>query len=102
MILDGSKKQTLGNFKRKLREADCHARQTKPYSPWQQAAEGCIHKLKRGVSHKMMKTGSPKVLWYHCIELEALVCSNTSNDIYMTNGEVPETATYANLHGTTG
>ena len=27
----------------------------------------------------------------HCIELEALVCSNTSNDIYMTNGEVPET-----------
>jgi hypothetical protein len=24
-----------------------------------------------------------------CIELEALVCSNTSNDIYMTNGEVP-------------
>jgi hypothetical protein len=33
MILDGSKEQTLGNFKRKLREAGCHARQTKPYSP---------------------------------------------------------------------
>jgi hypothetical protein len=60
MILDGSKEQTLGNFKRKLREADCHARQTEPYSPWQQAAEGCIRKLKRGVSCKMMKTGSPK------------------------------------------
>jgi hypothetical protein len=30
MILEGSKEQTLGNFKRKLREADCHARQTKP------------------------------------------------------------------------
>ncbi len=39
----------------------------------------------------MMKTGSPKVLWDHCIELKALVCSNMSNDIYMTNGEVPET-----------
>ncbi len=38
-----------------------------------------------------MKTGSPKVLWDHCIELEALVSSNTSNGIYMTNGEVPET-----------
>ena len=38
-----------------------------------------------------MKTGSPKVLWDHCIELEALVCSNTSNDIYMANGKVPET-----------
>jgi hypothetical protein len=39
----------------------------------------------------MMKTRSPNVLWDHCIELEALVCSNTSNNIYMTNGEVPET-----------
>jgi len=91
MVFDGSKEQTLGNFKRKLREADCHARQTEPYSPWQNAAEGCIRELKRGVSRKMMKTGSPKVLWDHCIELEALIRSNTSNDIYMTNGEVPET-----------
>jgi hypothetical protein len=91
MILDGLKEQTLGNFKRKLREAGCHARKTKPYSPWQQATEGCIRELKRGVSRKMMKTGSPKVLWDHCIELETLVCSNTSNDIYMTNGKVPET-----------
>ncbi len=91
MILDGSREQTLGNFKQKLRKADCHARQTEPYSPWQQAAEGCIRELKQGVSRKMMKTGSPKVLWDHCIELEALVRSNTSNDIYMTNGEVPET-----------
>jgi hypothetical protein len=39
----------------------------------------------------MMKTRSPKVPWDHCIELEALVCSNTSNDIYRTNGKVPET-----------
>jgi hypothetical protein len=39
----------------------------------------------------MMKTGSPKVLWDHCIELEALIYSNTSNDTYMTKGEVPET-----------
>jgi hypothetical protein len=91
IILDGSKEQTLGNFKRKLREADCHARQTEPYYPWQQAAEGCIPELKWGVSCKMMKTESPKVLWDHCIELKALVLSNTSNDIYMTNGKVPET-----------
>ena len=91
MVFDGSKEQTLGNFKRKLREADCHARQTEPYSPWQNAAEGCIRELKRGVSRKMMKSGSPKVLWDHCIELEALIRSNTSNNIYMTNGEVPET-----------
>jgi hypothetical protein len=30
MIFDGSKEQMLGNFKRKLREADCHGRQTEP------------------------------------------------------------------------
>ena len=37
MVLDGSKEQSKGDFMRKLREADCHARQTEPYSPWQQA-----------------------------------------------------------------
>jgi hypothetical protein len=91
MVLDGSKEQCKGNFKRKLHEADCHARQTEPYFPWQQAAEGCIHKLKHGVSHKMTKTGSPRVLWDHCIELELLIHSLTSNTVNITNGEVPET-----------
>ncbi len=80
MAFDGSKEQCKGDFKRKLREADCHARQTEPYSP-----------LKRGVSRKMIKTGSPRVLWDHCIELEALIHSSTINSVYMTNGEVPET-----------
>ncbi len=91
MVLEGSKKQCKCDFKRKLREADCHARQTETYSPWQQAAEGCIHELKHGVSRKMIKTGSPRVLLDHCIELEALICSSTSNIVYMTNGKVPET-----------
>jgi hypothetical protein len=91
MVFDGLNEQCKGDFKRKLREADCHARQTEPYSPWQQATEGCIHELKHGVSHKMMKTGSPRVLWDHCIELEALIHSSTSNFVYITNGEVPET-----------
>jgi hypothetical protein len=35
MIFDSSKEQCKGDFKRKLRKADCHARQTEPYSPWQ-------------------------------------------------------------------
>jgi hypothetical protein len=33
MVFDGLNKQCKGDFKRKLCEADCHARQTKPYSP---------------------------------------------------------------------
>ena len=39
----------------------------------------------------MIKTSSPRVLWDHCIELEVLICSSTSNSVYMTNGKVPET-----------
>jgi hypothetical protein len=91
MVLDGLKEQCKGDFKRKLREADCHSRQTEPYSLWHQAAEGCTIELKHGVSCKMIKTGSPRVLWDHCIELEALIHSSTCNNVYMTNGEVPET-----------
>jgi hypothetical protein len=91
MVFDGSKEQCKVDFKRKLREADCHAKQTEPYSLWQQAAEGCIRELKCGVSLEMIKTGSPRVLWDHCIELEVLIRSLTSNNVYMTNGKVPET-----------
>jgi hypothetical protein len=39
----------------------------------------------------MIKTGSSKCLWDHCLEFEAYVCSCTSNNIYMTAGQVPET-----------
>jgi hypothetical protein len=41
----------------------------------------------------MIKTGAPKRLWDHCIELEGLIRSHTANDIYVyaTGGEVPET-----------
>ncbi len=39
----------------------------------------------------MIKTGSPQCLWDHCHELEAHVCSCTSNNIYMTTGQVSET-----------
>jgi hypothetical protein len=91
MVFDGSKEQCQGGYKRKLCKAHCHVRQTEPYSPWQQAAEGCIRELKRGVSRKMIKTGSPRVLWDHCTELEALIRSLTSNNVYMTNSKVPET-----------
>jgi hypothetical protein len=62
MVFDGSKEQCKGDFKRKLHKADCHTRQTEPYSQWQQAAEGCIRELKQGVSQTLIKTGSPRVL----------------------------------------
>jgi hypothetical protein len=72
MVTNDSKEQTKGEFRRKLKEADCHPQVTEPYSPWQQAAEGCICELKRGSSRKMIKTKSPKCLWDHCLELEVM------------------------------
>ena len=91
MVFDDSKEQHLTEFKRKLHEADCHQRTIKPYSPWQQAAEGCIRELKRGVSRQMLPTGLSKALLDHCLVLQAAIRSCTSNNIYMTNGQVPKT-----------
>ena len=44
MIADNSWEQIPGDFRRKCREANCHLRQTEPYSLWMQTvvlAKGC-------------------------------------------------------------
>ena len=46
----------------------------------------------------MLKSGCPKALWYQCIELEALIRSHTSLDIYCLEGQVPDTV----MSGQTG
>ena len=91
MIVDDSKEQALGTFRWKYREADCHLVITEPYSPWQQAAEGCIKQLKRASSRKLISSGAPKKLWDHCIELMALICFHTAHTAYELQGEVSET-----------
>ena len=70
---------------------DCHLVTTKPYSPWMQAVEGCIKKTKLGSLRKMLKSGSPKPLLGHCIELEAQIRSHTALNMYGLEGQVPET-----------
>ena len=91
MIMDGAKEQIMGEFRRKCREADCHVRQTEPYTPWSNAAEGVIRELKKGVARKMLETKAPKRLWDDCLELEAYIRSHTAHDIYALEGEVPQT-----------
>ena len=39
----------------------------------------------------MLKYGSPKALWDHYIELEALIRSHATLDIYGLEGQIPET-----------
>ena len=91
MIVDKSKEQSLGEFTRKCREAECHLYNSKTYSPWSHMAGGCIQELKRGSSRKFINTGSPKRLWDHCIELQALIWSHTVHSNYGLDGKVPKT-----------
>ena len=98
IVVDNSKEQNLGKFARKCREAYCHLFTVEHYSPWMQAAEGCIKQTKLVPSRRMLKSGSPKALWGHCIELEVLIRSHTALDIYVLEGQVHETV----MSGQTG
>ena len=91
IVSDGAKEEILGRFAEKCREADCHLVQTEPYSPWQLAAEGTVKQLKHASSRQMLRSGSPKRLWDYSMELAALVRSHIAHDVYMLEGEVPET-----------
>lgn len=90
MVVDGAKEETMGNFRKKAREADCHLKVTEYGSPWSNAAEGIIRELKRGTGRKMTETRAPKRFWDDCMELEALIKSNTVHDIYELQGQTPE------------
>ena len=80
----------MGYFKRKVAEAGCNLRRTGPEPPWQMAAEGEIHELKRGSGRKINKMRSPKVIWDDYLKFESHILSNTALDIFeldgMTNG----------------
>ena len=73
MVMDGSKEQLLGKFHHKCRQAGSHVKQTEPYTPWSNAAEGAIREVKRGAGREMVRSRAPKRLWDDCLEREALV-----------------------------
>jgi hypothetical protein len=60
LVMDGSKEQTLGQFRKKCRDAGAHVHQTEPYSPWQDRAELATRELKKKTRRVMMQTGCPK------------------------------------------
>ena len=91
LIMDGVREQVMGEFCRKARQADYQVKQTEPYSPWQNTAEATIKELKKGTCRKMIRTGSPKVLWDDCLELEAEIWSSTASNIFELEGEVLKT-----------
>ena len=91
IVMDGAKEQTMGKFRCKARQMGIHVKQTEPYSPWQNVAEGAICKVKRGAGQKMARKKSPASLWDHCLELEGFIHSNTALNNHELQGQVPET-----------
>ena len=91
MVMDGSKEQTLGSFRKKCPEADVHINQTKLYSPWQLQAEGNIIELDKGAGRNMVREGAPKRVWVNALEFEDYVISNTALEKCILQVEVPET-----------
>ena len=63
LIVDGSKEQVLGSFKRKCSEAGYCLKQMKPYSPRQNATEGTIREPKRRSVRNITKSCSANKLW---------------------------------------
>ena len=55
MIMDWAKEQVMGTFLRKCREAGSRVKQTEPYTPWSNAAEAAIGKLKKGFGQQMVQ-----------------------------------------------
>jgi hypothetical protein len=90
MVMDGAKAQVEGEFRRKLRDAGCHIKQTEPHIQSSNMGEGAVRELKKGVGRQMMRSGCPKRLWDDCIIREAYVRSHTSLGIYGLEGQVPE------------
>jgi hypothetical protein len=89
MVMDGSKAQVEGEFRRKLRDAGCHIKQTEPHTQSSNTGEGAVRELKKGVGRQSMRSGCPKRLWDDCIIREAYVRSHTSLDIYGLEVQVP-------------
>jgi len=91
MIMDGAPEQIGGDFKRKCREAQVHCKTIEPYSPWSDAAETVVKEIKNGVARQMFRSKAPKRLWDDCVEFVAYQQSNTWNNRYANQDEVPET-----------
>jgi len=81
----------MGAFRRKAREMATRIIQLEPYSPWTNSEERSIRELKRGAGRKALRARSPAALWDHCLELESLIRSHTSNDNFELQGQLPET-----------
>jgi hypothetical protein len=57
MVMDGSKAQVDGEFRRKLRDEGCHIKQTEPHTQSSNMGEGAVREFKKGVGRQMLRYG---------------------------------------------
>ena len=91
MVMDGSKEQSLGYFRKKCQEADLYLKQTELYSICQLQDEGTTRELKKDASRKIVRASAPKQIWDYALEFEDYVRSHTAMDFYLLQGGVSET-----------
>jgi len=90
-VMDNSREQTMGRFRKKARSFGCGIRQVDTYSAWQNDAEGGVREIKKGTGRAMVRSGAPQGLWDHCAELQAKIISHTARGHYKLQNQVPET-----------
>ena len=91
IVMDGTRDQVKGEFRRKNNEVGINVNKTEPHSQFANTSEGAIRELKKGFGRDMVREKSPKVLWDHCLEQQANVRSNTDHSIYGLDCQVLET-----------
>ena len=91
MISDNAKELTLGEFKQKLKRAQCKMHPIEAYTPNANLVEGVIRELKRHYRRVMEETGAPEVLWDYCLEWCAMIRSHTALNLRQLDGKVPAT-----------
>ena len=91
MICDNAKELTQGLFRKKSLAAGSHCTSVEAFTQEHNRAELAIRELKRGYRRQMRRANAPRVLWDHCLELQALIRSHTALDLYALNGDTPET-----------
>jgi hypothetical protein len=90
MVMYGTNAQVEGEFRRKLCDAGCHIKQTEPHTQSSNMNEGGMREFKKGVGRQIIHSGCPKRFWDDCIIREEYVRSHTSLDIFVLEGQVPE------------
>jgi hypothetical protein len=59
MVMDGSKAQTEGKFRRKVCDAGCNIKHTEPHTQSSNMGEGGVREFKRGIGRQMLLYSCP-------------------------------------------